>query len=67
LEHFVNFQDYKVAILGGKLDIAYLLLVSQLFNGFGGYSLFVLSYVLISDPCEDKFRQKGFILMNAVW
>ncbi len=62
-----NLFIISVTIFAGKFNVSFLLLVSQLFNGFGGYSLFVLSYVLISDPCEDEFRQKGFILMNAVW
>jgi hypothetical protein len=56
-----------VTILGGKFDVVYILLLAQLLNGFGGYSLFVLSYILLSDACEDQFRQKGVIIMNAVW
>ena len=39
--------------------------LGQLLLGFGGYSLFVLSCILLTDFCSDKFRQRGIIMINA--
>lgn len=58
-------MKYKVNIFGGINQNSFLLILSQLLLGFGGYSLFVLSCILLTDFCEDSLRQKGIILINA--
>lgn len=52
-------------MVGGEVESSFLIVVSQIFLGFGGYSLFVLSFIILGDFCEDNLRQKGIVLLNA--
>ena len=57
----------SVTVFSGLLNNIWLLGMGQMCLGFGGYSLFVLSYILLGDFCVDTLRQKGIIILNASW
>lgn len=41
--------------------------MSQVIIGFGGYSVMIIGYTLLSDLCQDKMRQIAILSMNGVW
>ena len=41
--------------------------ISQVVLGFGGYSVMIIGYAIISDLCQDSMRQKAVLSMNGVW
>jgi MFS family permease len=56
-----------VTIIGGVYDIVAILMISQVISGFGGYATVSLSYILLADFCNDKYRQFGTIIVNSAW
>lgn len=44
-----------------------LLVVGQIFSGFGAYACLTISYIIMSDLMGDELRQKGIIYANAAW
>lgn len=54
-------------ILGAYSKIIALMVISQIVIGFGGYSVMIIGYTIISDLCKDTMRQKAILSMNGVW
>lgn len=58
---------YIVVAVGGFTKIVALLVIGQIFSGFGAYACLTISYIIISDLMADNLRQKGVIGVNAAW
>jgi hypothetical protein len=41
--------------------------IAQVFLGFGGYSVMILTYIIVGDLCSDRLRQIGFMIMHSSW
>ena len=41
--------------------------IAQIIIGFGGFSVMIIGYALLSDLCQDKIRQIAILSMNGVW
>ena len=54
-------------ILGTYAKSIPLMVISQIIIGFGGYSVMIIGYTIISDMCKDTMRQKAILSMNGVW
>lgn len=54
-------------ILGAYAKAIPLMVISQIIIGFGGYSVMIIGYTIISDMCKDTMRQKAILSMNGVW
>ncbi len=56
-----------VLTLGAFAKSVVLMSLSQVIIGFGGYSVMIIGYALLSDFCQDRMRQKSILAMNGVW
>ena len=54
-------------ILGAYSKVIALMVISQIIIGFGGYSVMIIGYTIISDLTKDTMRQKAILSMNGVW
>jgi hypothetical protein len=43
------------------------LVIGQIFSGFGGYSCMTITYIIISDMMSNTLRQKGIIILGVAW
>jgi MFS family permease len=62
-----NYLFYLVLILGAYAKSVVLMSFSQIVVGFGGYSVMIIGYMILSDLCKDSMRQKAILSMNGVW
>lgn len=62
-----TFAAYLVVTIGGFTKVVALLIVGQIFSGFGAYACLTISYIIMSDLMGDELRQKGIIIVNAAW
>jgi MFS family permease len=53
--------------IGAYTHVIAMLAIGQLLTGFGSYSTYIISYVILSDSFSDKWRQIGIISVNASW
>ena len=60
-------DDIIVIILGAVTKVVALMVIAAVMSGFCGYSLVIISYIVIGDFCEDNLRQKGVAIMNLFW
>jgi MFS family permease len=50
--------------VGAYAKLVPLLVFSSIFNGFSGYSLIIICYIIAGDVCEEHLRQRGTLYMN---
>lgn len=58
---------YLALVFGAYSKSILILAISQIIIGFGGYSVMILGYTIMSDMCKDTMRQKAILSMNGVW
>lgn len=57
----------SVNVIGAYSKSVWLMALSQLLCGFGGYSCMIIGYIIISDLCQDELKGYGIIAMNGFW
>lgn len=60
-------SSHLVVTIGGFTKVVALLVIGQIFSGFGAYACLTISYIIMSDLMGDSLRQKGIIIVNAAW
>lgn len=51
--------------VGAIIETTPLLVLASVISGFSGYSLIIITYIMLGDVCEESLRQRSSVYVNV--